>query len=75
MSYFRELLSRNEEVHPSIRPLLKLSRETIERCSKTEYALVSSLQRDPMLTDRIKRLKTVPGAGPDHGTDMGTPDR
>ena len=49
VSYFRELLSANEEVHPSIRPLLKLSRETIERCQKTEYALVSSLQRDPML--------------------------
>jgi len=26
VSYFRELLSTNEEVHPSIRPLLKLSR-------------------------------------------------
>src|SRR6202022_1496272 len=33
VSYFRELLSTNEEIHPSIRPLLKLSRETIERCS------------------------------------------
>src|SRR5438309_1728829 len=39
VSYFREWLSTNEEVHPSIRPLLKLSRETIERCQKTEYAL------------------------------------
>ena len=64
VSYFRELLSANEEVHPSIRPLLKLSRETIERCQKTEYALVSSLQRDPVLADRIKRLRTVPGVGP-----------
>ena len=64
VSYFRELLSTNEEVHPSIRPLLKLSRETIERCQKTEYALVSSLQRDPVLADRIKRLRTVPGVGP-----------
>jgi transposase len=64
VSYFRELLSENEEVHPSIRPLLKLSRETIERCQKTEYALVSSLQRDPVLADRIKRLRTVPGVGP-----------
>ena len=53
VSYFRELLSTNTEVHPSIRPLLKLSRETIERCQKTEYALVSSLQRDPVLADRI----------------------
>jgi transposase len=64
VSYFRELLSTNEEIHPSIRPLLKLSRETIERCSKTEYALVSSLQRDPVLADRVKRLRTVPGVGP-----------
>src|SRR5499427_1192894 len=29
VGYFRELLSSNEEIHPSIRPLLKLSRETI----------------------------------------------
>ena len=54
----------NEEVHESIRPLLKLSRETIVRLQKTEYALVSSLQRDPLLADRIKRLRTVPGVGP-----------
>jgi transposase len=64
VSYFRELLSTNEEIHPSIRPLLKLSRETIERCQKTEYALVNSLQRDPMLADRITRLRTIPGVGP-----------
>ena len=62
--YFRELLSTNPEVHPSIRPLLKLSREMIERCQKSEYALVSSLRRDPMLAERIKRLRTVPGVGP-----------
>src|ERR1700690_788606 len=37
--YFRELLSANEEVPPSIRPLLKLSRETLERYQKTEYPL------------------------------------
>ena len=74
VSYFRELLSANGEVPPSLRPLLKLSRETIERCQKTEYALVSSLQRDPVLADRIKMLRTVPGV-PDHGTDVGAGDR
>jgi transposase len=41
-----------------------MPREAIERCQKTEYALVSSLQRDPMLADRIKRLRTIPGVGP-----------
>ena len=64
VGYFRELLSSNEEIHSSIRPLLKLSRETIVRLQKTEYALVSSLQRDPLLADRIHRLRTVPGVGP-----------
>jgi transposase len=64
VGYFRELISNNQEVHENIRPLLRLSRETIVRCQKTEYALVSSLERDPLLAERIKRLRTVPGVGP-----------
>ena len=62
--YFRELLSTNEDVHESIRPLLRLSRDSIVRLQKMEYTLVSSLQRDPLLSERIQRLKTVPGVGP-----------
>jgi transposase len=46
------------------RPLLKLSRDTVVRLRKTEYTLVSSLQREPLLADPIKRLRTVPGVGP-----------
>ena len=64
VGYFRELLASNEEVSESIRPLLRLSRDTIARLQKTERALVSSLQRDPLLTERIKHLRTVPGVGP-----------
>src|SRR5208337_3370784 len=45
VGYFGELLSSNAEVQESIRPLLRVSRETIVRCQKTEYALVSSLGR------------------------------
>ncbi len=63
VGYFRELLATNEEVQESIRPLLRLSRETIVRMQKTEYALVSSLERDPLLAARIQRLRTVPGVG------------
>src|ERR1700712_590723 len=48
VKYFRELLATNPEVDESIRPLLKLSRESIERLQKTDYALVSSLERDPL---------------------------
>lgn len=64
VGYFRELMTSNGEVQQSIRPLLRLSRETVVRLQKTEYALVSSLQRDPLLAARIQRLRTVPGVGP-----------
>jgi transposase len=64
VGYFRELLNTNKEVGPSIRPLLELSRETVARLQRTEYALVSSLSRDPLLKERVKLLKTIPGVGP-----------
>ncbi|HET7438299.1 MAG TPA: IS110 family transposase, partial [Nitrospira sp.] len=64
VGYFRELLSSNEEVNESIRPLLQVSRETITRLQRTESALVRSLQRDPLLVTRVRRLQTVPGVGP-----------
>src|SRR5438309_6273851 len=64
VKYFRELLATNKEVDESIRPLLKLSRESIERLQKTDYALVSSLERDPLLRQRLENLRTVPGVGP-----------
>jgi transposase len=64
VGYFDELMSGNEEIDGSIRPLLKLSRETINRSQKLDYALVSSLERDPLLKERLERLRTVPGVGP-----------
>src|SRR5208282_5496684 len=42
VKYFGELMSGNKEFHENIRPLLRLSRETIVRCQKTESALVRS---------------------------------
>jgi transposase len=64
VGYFDELMTINEDVHDSIRPLLKLSREMIARGQKLDYALVSSLERDPLLKERLRRLRTVPGVGP-----------
>ena len=63
VGYFTELMSSNEEID-CVRPLLKLSRETITRSQKLDYALVSSLERDPLLAERLDRLRTVPGVGP-----------
>jgi transposase len=62
--HLEDLMSTNKEVDQSIRPLLKLSREMIERGQKLDYALVSSLERDPLLAERLQRLRTVPGVGP-----------
>ncbi len=64
VGYFADLMSANDEVHESVRPLLKLSREHIVRAQKLDYALVSSLERDPLLAERLERLRTVPGVGP-----------
>jgi len=64
VGYFRELMATNPDIDDSIRPLLQLSRETVVRLQRTDYALVSSLLRDPLLAERIKRLRTVPGVGP-----------
>src|SRR4030081_1036330 len=56
VGYFRELISKNEEVQENIRPLLRLSRETIVRCQKTEYALVL---RTPLSKQRNKHIQHV----------------
>ncbi len=64
VGYFTELMSGNEEID-CVRPLLKLSRDTINRSQKLDLCtLVSSLERDPLLAERLKRLRTVPGVGP-----------
>jgi len=64
MGYFAELMSTNEEVSESIRPLLKLCREHIDRAIKLDTALLRSLEQDPLLSDRLRRLRTIPGVGP-----------
>ena len=64
MGYFTELFSTNEEISDSIRPLLRLSREHILRGQRLDRALTSSLERDPLLSERLRRLRTIPGVGP-----------
>ena len=64
VGYFTDLLSASEEINESIRPLLKLSREHILRSQRLDRALTSSLERDPLLSERLRRLRTIPGVGP-----------
>src|SRR6201995_4781451 len=58
VGYFQELMTTNKEVQQSIRPLLKLSREMISRSQKLDSALISSLERDPLLKERLRRPRT-----------------
>jgi len=62
--YFRELLASNPDINDGLRSLLKLCRETLVRLSKTESALVCSLEHDPLLMERVKRLMSIPAIGP-----------
>ena len=63
VGYFDELMSSNEDISDAVRPLLNLSRGMVRRSGKLEYDLVSSLERDPLLRERLRRLRTVPGVG------------
>jgi transposase len=47
-----------------IRPLLQLCREQIDRSIRLDAALLRSLERDPLLAERLQRLRTIPGVGP-----------
>ena len=64
VGYFADLMATNAEIHDCVRPLLRLSREHIDRAQKMDYVLASSLERDPLLKERLRRLRTVPGVGP-----------
>ena len=62
VGYFTELMSGNEDID-CVRPLLKLSREMINR--RRSWTMRWSVpERDPLLAERLKRLRTVPGVGP-----------
>ena len=62
--YFDQLMKSNEEVSDSIRPLLKLCREQIDRSILLDRTLLKTLERDPLLSGRLERLRTIPGVGP-----------
>jgi transposase len=64
VGYFKELMTKNPDIREGLRPLLTICRETIVRIGKTEGALMRSLARDPLLSDRVQRLMTIPAVGP-----------
>jgi len=59
-----QLLATNQEIDESLRRLLRLSRGNIVRLRRTEAALLRSLKRDPLLSEPVKRLMSIPAVGP-----------
>jgi transposase len=47
-------MKSNEEVSDSIRPLLKLCREQIDRSIRLDATLLRTLERDPLLSGRFQ---------------------
>ena len=61
--YFTQLLKESAELPEALKPLLKIGRETVERATTTEKALLRALEHDPLLAARVERLSTIPGVG------------
>ena len=51
--YFRELLATNPDIDEGLGSLLRECREMVVRLSKTESALIRSLERDRLLAERV----------------------
>jgi transposase len=63
IGYFNELRASDETISEGIKPLLQLSRDSITRLQRTEAGILRSLQRDPLLAVRVRRLQTIPAVG------------
>ena len=62
--YFGELLATNPEINEGLATRLRLCCETVVRLQKTESALIRSLECDPLLSNRVERLVSIPAIGP-----------
>jgi transposase len=61
--YFPELLDQLEEVPESVKDMLRLSHSAWEMFETTQRQLLDRLQKDPLLTKRVERLRSIAGVG------------
>jgi transposase len=61
--YFSELLDQLEEVPESVKDLLRLSRGSVEMFETMQRQLLDRLQKDPLLVNRVKLLRSIGGVG------------
>jgi transposase len=61
--YFHELLEKVEEIPPSVKDLLMLSRAGFEMFQESQKRLIQSLRSDTLIRERVCRLMTIAGVG------------
>jgi len=61
--YFEQLSKELQDVPAPVVQLLRLSRFSLEQRSQIERQLLRGLERDPLLKQRVERLKTIPAVG------------
>lgn len=61
--YFHEVLERVEDISPSVKELLKLSRSGYEMFRAIQKRLVETLRTNVLIRERVERLMTIPGVG------------
>jgi transposase len=73
LGFISELLTSDEAIE-SIRPLLRVSQDSIVRLRRIESALIRSLERDPLLAEESAPAADDSLCGTDYRTDMGAGD-
>jgi transposase len=61
--YFHELLERLDEIPPSVKELLQLSRAGYELFQTFQKRLIQTLRSEPLIQERVARLMTIAGVG------------
>lgn len=61
--YFRALLEKVEEIPPSVKELLQLSRSSYEIFEAYQKRLVEALRTNELIRDRVQGLMTIGGVG------------
>ncbi|HEX4321425.1 MAG TPA: transposase [Acidobacteriaceae bacterium] len=64
MGYFTELFQPTRRSATASGPCFGLAASTSCRGQRLDRVLISSLERDPLLSERLRRLRTIPGVGP-----------
>jgi transposase len=61
--YFAQLLERVEEVPPSVKRMLAISRSYVEAFTSCQKQLVRGLRENALIRERVERLQSIRGVG------------